>query len=445
MDNNRCSLCEGRIVNGRCVECGMTYRPAQGRYFLNERRPDQARIVLNEDRIPDREDGTQAGYRRTSERGQTANQKARAAQEKSLNRSMNQSSSQNMRQDTRANTRANMGSNVRPNVRSNVRTNVSDSFSQGMGPNGTGSGNPQRNYTNLNGRRMSAGNIFQRASAWGGNGRKTAQWVGVLIVILIAVIGALVENFEANKESSYEETYDTSYDVDTTLDVGRIDDTSPLFDDIEEAEEMDIYGFVTEEMPEEGDTLETTMEAGRYVVGQQIPAGTYRMSGTDLVGMYVNLDDEENNIYHTWWFNEYETASNEYEIEDVRLYTGAVLTIQGTGDVLLDTENAQGDELQEPESNPLVEEVTVTMDAMVAGKDFEPGTYDAEVLNGEGNLCVEDEDGYYYSYYLDAEGIYNASSFRNLEILEGDTVYYEKYLEDEDCDIVLKPSAEIWN
>lgn len=38
MKQTKCSLCEGRIVDGRCQECGMYYRQIQGRYYLNENR-----------------------------------------------------------------------------------------------------------------------------------------------------------------------------------------------------------------------------------------------------------------------------------------------------------------------------------------------------------------------------------------------------------------------
>ena len=40
MKKKRCNLCGGKIVNERCVSCGMYCRSAQGRYYLNERRPN---------------------------------------------------------------------------------------------------------------------------------------------------------------------------------------------------------------------------------------------------------------------------------------------------------------------------------------------------------------------------------------------------------------------
>ena len=39
----RCELCDGKIVNGRCVECGMDYTRRQNRYHLNENCDDYDR------------------------------------------------------------------------------------------------------------------------------------------------------------------------------------------------------------------------------------------------------------------------------------------------------------------------------------------------------------------------------------------------------------------
>lgn len=43
MKQIRCSLCDGLILNGRCTSCGMYYREKEGRYYLNERRPESKR------------------------------------------------------------------------------------------------------------------------------------------------------------------------------------------------------------------------------------------------------------------------------------------------------------------------------------------------------------------------------------------------------------------
>ena len=37
---NRCSLCGGKVTNGRCQSCGMYFRSMRGRYYLNEKRPE---------------------------------------------------------------------------------------------------------------------------------------------------------------------------------------------------------------------------------------------------------------------------------------------------------------------------------------------------------------------------------------------------------------------
>ena len=39
----RCELCDGKIVNGRCVDCGMDYTRRKNRYHLNENCDDYDR------------------------------------------------------------------------------------------------------------------------------------------------------------------------------------------------------------------------------------------------------------------------------------------------------------------------------------------------------------------------------------------------------------------
>lgn len=43
MIGKECQLCGGRIVDRRCVECGMYYEEDTGRYYLNRKRPVDAR------------------------------------------------------------------------------------------------------------------------------------------------------------------------------------------------------------------------------------------------------------------------------------------------------------------------------------------------------------------------------------------------------------------
>lgn len=59
MNKDRCQICDGPIVNGRCKLCGMPYRNDEVLYHLNERRSDhyrhatpEARRELEESEIP---------------------------------------------------------------------------------------------------------------------------------------------------------------------------------------------------------------------------------------------------------------------------------------------------------------------------------------------------------------------------------------------------------
>lgn len=50
MEQKVCSLCEGKIVDGRCRDCGMNYRKMEGRYFLNRDRAEREKPAVERDK-----------------------------------------------------------------------------------------------------------------------------------------------------------------------------------------------------------------------------------------------------------------------------------------------------------------------------------------------------------------------------------------------------------
>lgn len=59
MGKNRCQVCDGPVVNGRCKLCGMPYRNDEILYHLNENRSDhyrhatiRAREAMRQEEIP---------------------------------------------------------------------------------------------------------------------------------------------------------------------------------------------------------------------------------------------------------------------------------------------------------------------------------------------------------------------------------------------------------
>lgn len=52
MEQTKCSVCGGRIVNGRCQDCGMYYPNETGRYYLNEMREDEKPLPVSKEGQP---------------------------------------------------------------------------------------------------------------------------------------------------------------------------------------------------------------------------------------------------------------------------------------------------------------------------------------------------------------------------------------------------------
>lgn len=55
MEQTKCSVCGGRIVNGRCQDCGMYYPSETGRYYLNEMREDEKPMPVSKGGKPNQQ------------------------------------------------------------------------------------------------------------------------------------------------------------------------------------------------------------------------------------------------------------------------------------------------------------------------------------------------------------------------------------------------------
>lgn len=147
--------------------------------------------------------------------------------------------------------------------------------------------------------------------------------------------------------------------------------------------DYDPYAFTERSIPIEGDSAEYTLPCGQYIAGVHIPEGIYTViPGSDYDA--VDIQDKDNSIYL------YEYVESKDEImEDIRLYTGALLTVQCKETVMLRTDNAQSQEMNGLE-NPLTQ--TVRMDqgkSMTAGSEFPAGIYDLKRMSGEGSFIIK--------------------------------------------------------
>ena len=78
-EKNRCQVCDGPVVNGRCKLCGMPYRNDETLYHLNENRSDhyrhatsRARAMMRQEEIPlgDKKPGSAGTYKACARRRQ---------------------------------------------------------------------------------------------------------------------------------------------------------------------------------------------------------------------------------------------------------------------------------------------------------------------------------------------------------------------------------------
>ena len=89
MEKNRCQVCEGPVVNGRCRLCGMPYRNDETLYHLNENRSDHYRHATNRARAMMRQEEIPLGDKRAGNTG-TANRASGQSTVKRQNTTGNQ-------------------------------------------------------------------------------------------------------------------------------------------------------------------------------------------------------------------------------------------------------------------------------------------------------------------------------------------------------------------
>jgi len=143
--------------------------------------------------------------------------------------------------------------------------------------------------------------------------------------------------------------------------------------------DYDPYATLKKELPDTGEHYEESYTAGYYQVGIDLPEGKYKVVLKEGYG-YLSVSNSKNGIY-LW---ETLDGNGNTEYEDVRLFSGAIVTIQSSAVVTFTTENGQIDTMETPTSNELTEEVKIKEKTVTAGKDFPAGTYDIHGLEGLG-------------------------------------------------------------
>lgn len=366
MKKRRCYLCGGKLVNGRCTLCG-----------LDNTKIERKNYRLNESSF-DRK-GIEAKHLCESHNGKPSGSHT------------NQSGGQNRQRQN--------GQNQQRQV----------PWQNGQNQQGQTSRQRGQNWTQTGGKKKTAG---KQKKGW-------ISTVIVLLMILISVGGpaiSFVTTEIKNKidqiNNSGDDNWWSGSEIDTSVD------------------ENDPYEFVTRELSDSGEVYDTELGYGEYVVGTDIPEGTYEVTLQSGYGSF-QTDDPDNSIYLYGYFSENASDEDEdiTEMEDVRLYEGAHVMIGEDMVLAFHTENGQTGQMQS-EDNPL--SVTYTLQPekkYTVGKEIPAGVYDVSgtkdwaVMEYEiylGELYDEEYDSLnYQSYSIMVEAGSENAIYKNAVLTEG--------------------------
>ncbi|MFQ8825289.1 MAG: hypothetical protein ACLR8Q_10995 [[Ruminococcus] lactaris] len=366
MKKRRCYLCGGKLVNGRCTLCG-----------LDNTKIERKNYRLNESSF-DRK-GIEAKHLCESHNGKPSGSHT------------NQSGGQNRQRQN--------GQNQQRQV----------PWQNGQNQQGQTSRQRGQNWTQTGGKKKTAG---KQKKGW-------ISTVIVLLMILISVGGpaiSFVTTEIKNKidqiNNSGDDNWWSGSEIDTSVD------------------ENDPYEFVTRELSDSGEVYDTELGYGEYVVGTDIPEGTYEVTLQSGYGSF-QTDDPDNSIYLYGYFSENASDEDEdiTEMEDVRLYEGAHVMIGEDVVLAFHTENGQTGQMQS-EDNPL--SVTYTLQPekkYTVGKEIPAGVYDVSgtkdwaVMEYEiylGELYDEEYDSLnYQNYSIMVEAGNENAIYKNAVLTEG--------------------------
>lgn len=225
-----------------------------------------------------------------------------------------------------------------------------------------------------------------------------------------------------------------------TMDIGGSYQEEPVSQYDYESEYSDPYEFAERELSETGEHYETELEKGEYLIGVHLPEGVYTAELSEGSGSF-NLDDFENGIYLWQAFGAEEEYDEVEMLGDIRLYTGARITVDDGVVLQMVTENGQTEQM-ETMANPLTETVALEKDeTLLVGDDFPAGVYDISDASGWAvlNCKVPDqdyEDGFYEkTYWLSEDERDNI--YRNIYLTEGMEITAEE------SGLLLTPSKTV--
>lgn len=218
------------------------------------------------------------------------------------------------------------------------------------------------------------------------------------------------------------------------------------------AEYSNAYDDLRPLVPAEGADWDGDLPAGMYVVGQDLPEGTYTIQCAEddtSMEMYLNNDACGVEIY---------TDLSSYSAEDsgrddIPLPAGTVLFLTGNNSLYFHSSNAQVDALPNATApNPVVGDVEYTLapDAdtlyLTVGVDIEPGVYDVTCTAGSGyfafELPMENTRTMYCGAWIYGDETYR-DTLHHVVLTDGTEVTIANY-QSMDYTVILQPSETVY-
>ncbi len=184
------------------------------------------------------------------------------------------------------------------------------------------------------------------------------------------------------------------------------------------------------------DSFSTTLVSGHYIVGIDIPAGTYTLSSRKGKGNVITDDGSVNTILNADASSDDISSFEISQLDNVYLGQDVTLFVLGNQEVSAGCSDGQVYNMSAREQSENLEEIECGYGWFSSGADFIPGTYDITWIEGNGNIISEFEPegvpgineimGDYSDSYV--------KEFRHLYMPEGFT------LKIDDIKIKLSPS-----
>lgn len=137
------------------------------------------------------------------------------------------------------------------------------------------------------------------------------------------------------------------------------------------------------------ESYSNTLVTGHYIVGIDIPVGTYTLSSKSGSGNVFTNDGSINEIFDT---EDNSTISTAEGIENIYLSEGVILSILGNQSVSIGCSDGLVSSMKTREQSENMEDIELGNGWFTSGTDFIPGTYDITWIEGNGNIISEFEE-----------------------------------------------------